>query len=355
MEVEEFRSEIVYCLDQDYGSVLACGSWIRLAAHHLDQAVATVKDQTRQLSLILAQELDRVYLLKLTQMDDRLEEEALVIAAASACLEIIFLKYYERKEVETKTEMSSRKGLLASTMNTSVKEQVFMFLHLVCHNVRFRAIEGRFFCSTWGIHTYFHIVLQAIQKLYLEFVSPPSSSILLMIINNSRFYPWFEDCVGALDGTPGNQPNNSFKCSSNVAATNAILKKFNVKCLPEHIDNHLHTVKNAWAVISKLRDREFDFAWDDNVKMITISPTAYKYLNKKIDMYDEMAIVVGKDIARGRGAKSLDDVKIHSHRNTTNLEEKDDGDNDFMKDNDKLIDFKCAFAIKKTSKEDTQR
>ncbi|KAJ8438685.1 hypothetical protein Cgig2_011868 [Carnegiea gigantea] len=106
----------------------------------------------------------------------------------------------------------------------------------------------------------------------------------------------------------GNRPNNSFKSSSYVAMENAISKKFNVKCLPEHIDNHLKTVKNAWAVISKLRDKESSFGWDNNLKMITVSPTMYntyieanptheKYLNKKIDMYDKMAIVVGKDVA----------------------------------------------------------
>ena len=41
-------------------------------------------------------------------MDDQLEEEALVIAAASAVLGAmtIFLKYYERKIVETEIEMS---------------------------------------------------------------------------------------------------------------------------------------------------------------------------------------------------------------------------------------------------------
>ena len=39
-------------------------------------------------------------------MDDQLEEEALVVAAASACLETVFLKYYERKEAEIEIEMS---------------------------------------------------------------------------------------------------------------------------------------------------------------------------------------------------------------------------------------------------------
>ena len=76
-----------------------------------------------------------------------------------------------------------------------------MFLHLVGHNVRFRAIEGRLFCSTWSIHNYFQTVLQTILKLYPEFVNPPSSCTLLKILNNSRFYAWFEDCIGALDET----------------------------------------------------------------------------------------------------------------------------------------------------------
>ncbi|KAJ8428051.1 hypothetical protein Cgig2_027622 [Carnegiea gigantea] len=143
-----------------------------------------------------------------------------------------------------------------------------------------------------------------------------------------------------------NRPSNSFKSSSYVATANAISKKFNVKCLPEYIDNHLKIVKNAWAVISKLRGKESGFGWDDNLKMITASPTMYntytetnpthkKYLNKQIDMYDEMAVVVGKDVAQRSGAKFFDDVEIHSHGNTTNLEEKGDGDSKFMKDSDK--------------------
>ncbi|KAJ8442157.1 hypothetical protein Cgig2_015498 [Carnegiea gigantea] len=40
------------------------------------------------------------------------------------------------------------------------------------------------------------------------------------------------------------------------------------------------------------------------------NPTHEKYLNKKIDMYDEIAIVVGKDVARGSGVKSFDDGEI---------------------------------------------
>ncbi|KAJ8427837.1 hypothetical protein Cgig2_012853 [Carnegiea gigantea] len=120
----------------------------------------------------------------------------------------------------------------------------------------------------------------------------------------------------------GNQPNNTFKSSSFVAVADTISKIFNVKCLPDHVDNHLRTVKTAWGIIAKLRNQS-DCGWDENMRMIRMSPDVYntyveanptheKYLNKKIDMYDEMATAVGNDIAQGSGAKSFDDVEIQS-------------------------------------------
>ncbi|KAJ8429590.1 hypothetical protein Cgig2_008561 [Carnegiea gigantea] len=123
-------------------------------------------------------------------------------------------------------------------------------------------------------------------------------------------------------------------------------KKFNLKCLWNHIDNHLKTVKTAWGIIAKLRSQS-GCGWDENMRTIRMSPYVYntyvkvnptheEYLNKKIDMYDEMAIVVGKDVARGSGAKSFDDVDIKS-LGVTNLEEKGDGDDEFVKENDKQL------------------
>ncbi|KAJ8430947.1 hypothetical protein Cgig2_003226 [Carnegiea gigantea] len=119
-----------------------------------------------------------------------------------------------------------------------------------------------------------------------------------------------------------NRPNNTFNFSSFVAVADTISKKFNVKCLPDHVDNHLRTMKTARGIIAKLRNQS-SCGWDENMRMIRMSPDVYntyveanptheKYLNKKIDMYDEMATVVGKDIARGSGAKSFDDVEIQS-------------------------------------------
>uniref|UniRef100_A0A7C9CQJ2 Uncharacterized protein n=1 Tax=Opuntia streptacantha TaxID=393608 RepID=A0A7C9CQJ2_OPUST len=51
-------------------------------------------------------------------------------------------------------------------------------------------------------------------------------------------------------------------------------------------------------------------------------------------MYDEMAVVVGKDVARGSCAKLFDDI-AQACEETINLEEKGDGDSETIKENNK--------------------
>ncbi|XP_056688452.1 uncharacterized protein [Spinacia oleracea] len=420
------------------------------------------------------------------------------------------------------------RGLLWECRQMSVKEQVLVFLHLLGHNVRFRAIGGRFFRSTWTIHQYFHIVLKAILRLYTEFVKPPTTTLQPEIQNNPRFFPWFEDFIGAIDGThftyvlagwegsahdskvlgdalrrgfkvpqgkyymadggygdrkgfmhpfrqvryhlkeytnnppenekelfnlrhsslrmcverafgvlkkrfrvldaepfwpfktqvdvvlaccvihnylrgidpndpiarevdmemnsqdarapltrrevreetkecvkkrnaislvmwtaykvkkeekkanfrwskpmsmvlleflaeevrKGNRPNNSFRTSSFVAAAKNISEVFHTTCTADHVENHMRTVRATWGIISKLRGTS-GFGWDDNVKMVTVSPNAFntyvqqyptheRYLNHKIDMFEEISIVAGKDMARGDFSKSFADIEVTS-------------------------------------------
>ena len=103
-------------------------------------------------------------------------------------------------------EMLERRVLLINTKHMSVRKQVLMFLHLVGHNVRFRGIGGRFFCCTWIIHSYFRTFLGVILKLSFDLVNPSSCSSPHKISNDSRFYSWFWDCIGALDGAHCNVP-----------------------------------------------------------------------------------------------------------------------------------------------------
>uniref|UniRef100_A0A803L0H7 Transposase n=1 Tax=Chenopodium quinoa TaxID=63459 RepID=A0A803L0H7_CHEQI len=118
----------------------------------------------------------------------------------------------------------------------------------------------------------------------------------------------------------GNRPNNTFRTSSFVAAAKIISEKFQTNCTSEHVENHMKTVRNAWVAISTVRN-SYGFGWNDNLKMVTTSPTAYatyvkeypkyeKFFNRKIDMYEEMAIVVGKDLARGNFSKTFSDIDV---------------------------------------------
>ncbi|MFQ6640579.1 hypothetical protein Gotur_016158, partial [Gossypium turneri] len=63
---------------------------------------------------------------------------------------------------------------------------------------------------------------------------------------------------------------------------------------------------------------ESGFGWDDNMKMITCDRATYdaavmKYepiLNKSIYHYDEMALVVGKDMATGSFSRTFADIDL---------------------------------------------
>ncbi|MFQ6663365.1 hypothetical protein Gotur_030918 [Gossypium turneri] len=93
-----------------------------------------------------------------------------------------------------------------------------------------------------------------------------------------------------------------------------------IRCDAKHVENHLRTVKNQWQIICKIRD-ESGFEWDDNMKIIICDRATYDaavmahkkyepFLNKSIDHYDEMALVVGKDIATGSFARTFADIDL---------------------------------------------
>ncbi|MFQ6656972.1 hypothetical protein Gotur_026850 [Gossypium turneri] len=92
----------------------------------------------------------------------------------------------------------------------------------------------------------------------------------------------------------GNKPSNTFKAVSINRVVEAISKRFQVQC---------------------------DAKRDDNMKMITCDRATYDaavmahkkyepFLNKSIDHYDEMALVVGKDMVIGSFARTFADIDL---------------------------------------------
>ncbi|XP_059626465.1 uncharacterized protein LOC132269327 [Cornus florida] len=83
-----------------------------------------------------------------------------------------------------------------------VEEQVAIFLLTVSHNERNRVVAERFQHSTSTISYHFHTVLKLICELGTKIIVPPDlNEIPKEIKNNPKFYPYFKNCVGAIDGT----------------------------------------------------------------------------------------------------------------------------------------------------------
>ncbi|XP_050289469.1 uncharacterized protein LOC126727638 [Quercus robur] len=136
------------------------------------------------------------------------------------------------------------------------------------------------------------------------------------------------------EAAKGNKPSNTFRAGSFALVAKEITAQFGVECHPSYVDNRMRTLRTMWSTIQTLRKKS-GFGWDDNLKIITCDAKTYQeevmahqkhaeYLNKKIDFYDELAIVVGKDTATGGFSKSYLDIE----------NEPDNGDSaEFVADN----------------------
>ncbi|KAL6595657.1 hypothetical protein ACP70R_047997 [Stipagrostis hirtigluma subsp. patula] len=116
----------------------------------------------------------------------------------SHCVELLRMK---RAPFFQLCDLFRSRGLLKDSIHTNIEEQVAMFLHVVGHNQRFRVIKMTFRRSIETISRYFQEVLFAVGELRDEMIQPPSSAVPPKILGSRRWYPFFKDCVGAIDGT----------------------------------------------------------------------------------------------------------------------------------------------------------
>jgi len=96
------------------------------------------------------------------------------------------------------------KGLKDSRYGITIEEQVAMFLFTVARSASNRDVQERFQHSGETVSPYFHNVLKAINRLVPKYIKLPTSSgpnVSIAITSNAKFYPFFSNCVGALDGT----------------------------------------------------------------------------------------------------------------------------------------------------------
>lgn len=93
-----------------------------------------------------------------------------------------------------------QRGMLRDTAGVLIEEQLAIFLNIVGHNERNRVIQERYQHSGETISRHFNNVLRAVKSLSREFLQLPPVSTPLQILESNRFYPYFEDCIGVIDG-----------------------------------------------------------------------------------------------------------------------------------------------------------
>ncbi|PPR93567.1 hypothetical protein GOBAR_AA27099 [Gossypium barbadense] len=135
-----------------------------------------------------------------------------------------------------------------------------------------------------------------------------------------------------------NKPSNTFKTVSINRVVEAISERFQVQCDAKHVENHLRTVKKQWQIICTIRGESDRATYD----VAVMAHKKYEpFLNKSIDHYDEMALVVGKDMAIRSFARTFADIDL------------DDGDQDSVPidyDNEETEEVRTKVSSSGTSK-----
>ncbi|KAH9714534.1 DDE Tnp4 domain-containing protein [Citrus sinensis] len=92
--------------------------------------------------------------------------------------------------------------LLENDRHVCIKEAVAMCLYILSHGAVVRVVAERFQRSPETVFTHFKRVLKAFCHLANHIIKPkPQGEAPLEIRNNPNFFPYFEKCIGAIDGT----------------------------------------------------------------------------------------------------------------------------------------------------------
>nr|POF24777.1 hypothetical protein CFP56_56633 [Quercus suber] len=110
-------------------------------------------------------------------------------------------------------------------------------------------------------------------------------------VSNNKQFRWLPPMhemmlrILAQEVAKGNKPSSTLKAGSFALVVKEISAQFGVECHPSYVDNWMRSKDH----VAHRQHAE--------------------YLNKKIEMYDELAIVVGRDTATGGFSKSYVDIE----------------------------------------------
>ncbi|KAK3119190.1 hypothetical protein QOZ80_9BG0715460 [Eleusine coracana subsp. coracana] len=93
-------------------------------------------------------------------------------------------------------------NLLRDTRGMRVDEQLEMFMFMLSHNASYEDLQFEFKHSGETIHRHINAVFEIIPALTYQFLKPTlTAEPHFKITTDSRFFPYFENCLGAIDGT----------------------------------------------------------------------------------------------------------------------------------------------------------
>ncbi|XP_042497659.1 uncharacterized protein LOC122076427 [Macadamia integrifolia] len=108
----------------------------------------------------------------------------------------------ERHVFENLCRLMVHRGWLKDSRYLRVDEQLALFLFIVGKGASNRDAQERFQRSDWTISQHFGMVLKAMRSLAKERIRPPSfNRIPIEIASNPKQWPFFKDCIGAIDGS----------------------------------------------------------------------------------------------------------------------------------------------------------
>uniref|UniRef100_A0A8R7TKV1 DUF8040 domain-containing protein n=1 Tax=Triticum urartu TaxID=4572 RepID=A0A8R7TKV1_TRIUA len=100
------------------------------------------------------------------------------------------------------TDYLRRENLLKGTSRVAVEEQLAMFMYMISHNASNQDLQKYFQHSAETIHRKINNIFGLIPTLAQRFIKIPNSlQPHPKIVSNTHYWPYFQNCIGAIDGT----------------------------------------------------------------------------------------------------------------------------------------------------------
>jgi hypothetical protein len=142
----------------------------------------------------------------------------------------------ERPVFDSLCQAFRKGGYLSDSRFVSVEQQVHMFTYMVTNSAVTRVTASRFQHSGETVNRYFNKVLNALDDMSSKYITLPTEtepsrdvSTPIEITSNPKFYLYFKDCIGAIDGslipvriTGDNVPAAAYRCRKGFMAQNIL-------------------------------------------------------------------------------------------------------------------------------------